>query len=804
MDNNAQIVAAPTTVNQMMDTSEDMSRENEKLCLSLLNAESESTVVSFLRHYGYWSEDSHWRAYGDKENNFGQIGSQQGQPAGAMVEKLVNSIDAVLMRECLGRGIPIEGYDAPKSVGAALEIFFGIRNGNLANIGATNRTELARNIGLVATGSKSKPNYTVFDRGEGQTPQSMPNTILSLSESNKLRIPFVQGEFNMGGSGALPFCGGEHNLQLVISRRYPKIANGDDPTSSLWGFTIVRRQDPVDGESHSIYKYLAPDDKILTFDSESLVLPHGFADATRAPRLNWGTVIKMFEYEMTGLKPLATQRLYYVISLLLPRPGLPIRFYEFRDYPGHNPESTMHGLDVRLEEDKRDNVESGFPVPYQMKVLGESMSLKIFAFKKGRDESYRRNEGLIFTINGQTHHSITKDFFSRRKVNMSYLADSILVTVDASKVSRRAREKLFMTSRDRTRRGELYTAIVRRLEQIIRNDSKLKDLRDRRRREALEDKLSDSKPLKEVLNNIIRKSPSLAALFITGKDLSNPFKPKRVGKKKEFIGKERPEYFRLFKKHRKPRLNERPVNRSRFRIQFETDAVDEYFDRDLDPGEFALYCNGTEVSDSDLNLRDGVATLNISLPADSREGDRISYFARVSDVLLYAPFENEFEILVTDADSSNSGGNGNRKSAAGEDDGNREIPDNLAMPEIIEVREGDKEWKEYGFTVHTALVVKGADDSYDFFINMDNQHLNWELKDQLAQNKEPELLQSRFKYAMVLIGMAILKEAAKDRDSYFSQEELNPEKLVANLTEMIAPVILPMIHTLGELEFDSG
>ncbi len=779
-----------------------MSRENKSLCLSLLNSESEDAVIRLLKHYGYWSDESVWRPYGDKENNFGQIGSQQGQPAGAMVEKLVNSIDAVLMRECLGRGIAVEGYDAPQSIDEALERFFDIRNGNLANIGAANRTKLARNIGLVATGSKSKPNYTVFDHGEGQTPRSMPETILSLSESNKLRIPFVQGEFNMGGSGALPFCGGEHNLQLVISRRYPKIANGNDPTSSFWGFTVVRRQDPADGESHSIYKYLAPNGEVLTFAAESLVLPHGYAEAPRAPRLEWGTVIKMFEYEMTGLKPLITQRLYYVISLLLPRPGLPVRFYEFRDYAGDHPESTMHGLHVRLEEDKRDNVESGFPVPYQMKVLGESMSLMIYAFKKGRDESYRRNEGLIFTINGQTHHTISKDFYSRRKVNMGYLDDSILVIVDASKVSKRAREKLFMTSRDRTRRGELYIAIERRLEEIIRNDSKLRELRDRRRRLALENKLSDSKPLKEVLNNIIRKSPSLAALFITGKDLSNPFKPKGVGKKEAYIGKERPEFFRLFKRHRRPRLNERPLNRHRFRIQFETDAVDNYFDRESDPGVFTLYCNDTEVSDSDLNLRDGVATLNISLPSDAVPGDSLSYFALVSDDLLVAPIENEFVVLVTQTDSSKSGGNGNRKPPAGDDEGDRETPDNMAMPQVIEVSE--QEWGKYEFSAETALAVKATgDDGYDFFINMDNRHLNWELKEWLAQNREPELLQSRFKYSMVLIGMAILKEDAKDQDSYFAAHNMIPEKVIADLTEMIAPVILPLIHTLGsELEIE--
>ena len=775
-------------------------RENKSLCHSLLYAESEEAVIKVLKHYDYWASESLWRPYGDIENNWGQIGSQQSEPAGAMVEKLVNAIDAVLMRECQARGIPVEGRDAPQSIPEALERFFGIRNGNLANIGATNRTSLARNVGLVATGRKGIPNYTVFDRGEGQTPGSMPETILSLSKSNKLRIPFVQGKFNMGGTGVLSYCGGEHNLQLVISRRFPEIADENDPTAAYWGFTIVRRQDPVRDEGHSIFTYLAPNNKILTFDSDSVTLPHGNADASRAPSLEWGTIVKTFEYEMTGLKTMITQRLYYVISLLLPRPGLPVRFYEFRKYSGHNPETTMHGLNVRLHEDKSDNLEDGFPVSHQIRVSREPMSVSIYAFKKGRDESYRRNEGIVFTLNGQTHHSISKDFFKRHKVQMSYLAGSILVLVDATKISPRAREKLFMTSRDRTRRGELYTAVERQLEEIIRNDRKLKELQDRRRRELLEDKLSDSKPLRKVLNNIIKNSPSLAALFITGKDLSNPFTPKNVGAKKEFNGKLRPEFFRLLKKYRKPRINERPINRYRFRVQFETDTVDDYFDRDVDPGIFSLHCNGSEASDYTLNLRDGVATLNISLPNSAEVNDRFYYVARVNDELLFSPIESEFDVLVTVEDKSNSGGNGNRKPPAGDDDGDREEPDNMAMPNVIEVRE--KEWDKYDIARDTALVVKGTgSDDYDFYINMDNLHLKWEMKEWLAKNKEPELLQSRFKFAMVLIGMAILKEATKDQDSYFAKNELNPEQFVADFTSMTAPVILPMIQTLGiELE----
>ncbi len=780
---------------------EGMSANNKKLCLGLLSAESEKGVIQLLKYWGYWDDVSLWGTFGDNENNWSVIGNQQSHPVTAMVEKLVNSIDAVLMRECLQRGLPLEGSAAPQSIPEALEKFFEIRNGNLANIGAANRSQLARNIGLVATGGKSNPNYTVFDRGEGQTPRSMPDTLLSLSKSNKLRIPFVQGKFNMGGTGALPYCG-KNNLQLVISRRCPEIADPDDPTASCWGFTVVRRQNPPEGARSSIFTYLAPDNEILTFNSDELRLPHRYQDVSRAPQLEWGTIIKMFEYKMTGLKSLINFRLHNAISLSLPQPGLPVRFYEFRDYKQDNPEATMAGLHVRLQDDRNENVEIGFPKFYTMQVMGESMRLALYAFKKGRDESYRKDEGIIFTINGQTHGFFSSRFFSRHNVRMSYIDDSILGIVDATNISARARENLFMNSRDRMRRGELYSAIERRLEEIIRNDAALKALREQRRREAIEGKLSDSKPLKEVLNNIIKNSPSLAALFITGKDLSNPFKPRRVGPKKdEFIGKRHPEFFRLFKKYRKPRLNERPINRRQFRVQFETDAVDDYFDREIDPGIFELRCDDSEARDYSLSLRDGVTTLNIGMPHNTKVGDRLTYFARVIDEFRFEPFVNEFEIAVTEADTSGSKGGGNRKPPAGDDDGDREKPDSMAMPEIIEVRED--EWEKYRFHKYSALDVKGSgaeDDAYVFFINLDNIYLNTELK---PQNIEPKLLQDRFKYAMVLMGMAILKEtteeASKKADTLFDENGLAPAEYVAKFTSIIAPVILPMIQTLGDL-----
>ena len=83
----------------------------------------------------------------------------------------------------------------------------------------------------------------------------------------------------------------------------------------------------------------------------------------------------------------------------------------------------------------------------------------IYAFKKGKHEKFTKDEGIVFTINGQTHGYLTKAFFNRKGVGMNYLADSILVILDCSEIDGRERENLFMNSRDRLSACPLKTEI---------------------------------------------------------------------------------------------------------------------------------------------------------------------------------------------------------------------------------------------------------------------------------------------------------------------------------------------------------
>ncbi|MBA3872445.1 MAG: hypothetical protein H0X30_25180 [Anaerolineae bacterium] len=764
---------------------------SKKLCLDLLAAETEDDIIKILKKAGYWDNSNYWRAFGDNDNNWSAIGNQQGNAAAAIVEKFVNSIDAVLMRECLLAGIYPESNQAPKSINEAIERFFHIKNGNLANINLTQRRTLSDQIGFIATGGKQTPNYIVFDRGEGQSPERMPDTLLSLSKSNKQRIHFVQGKFNMGGTGVLPFCG-KHNMELIISRRHPQITDENDKSAPFWGFTLVRREEPqyASGRRSSVFTYLAPDSMVPTFESETLEFPDT-GKGVPLPSLEWGTVIKMYEYEMTGFKSTILTAPLYNFLFLLPKPGLPIQFYEKRGYKwGERTTAVMSGVTVELEEDRLDNIEDNFPTSHQLSVKGETMTADIYAFKKKKSEKYTKSLGIVFTINGQTHGSIPPRFFSSNRINMGYIADSILVVIEASNISGRAREDLFMNSRDRLRKGDLYYEIEDAMIDLLSNHQGLKELRERRRREAIDNHLSDSKPLQEVLENILKKSPTLEKLFIRGLDIGNPLKSKSVGDtEKLFEGKRHPTFFNILPKDitKDAHLN------LRFRVQFQTDVVNDYFGRDSYPGNFSLYQDSKLTQDYILNLWNGTVTVTVKLPENVQLGQTLNYFAKVQDDTGIT-FANEFIRRVVSEIEPTTGDP--QKPPLNDGAGKRPVPEQFALPQVTEIRE--EQWEDRNFDKYSALqVIDNGDKVYDFFINMDNVYLRNELKT-APKSKMPKLMEAQFKFALVLIGIAILQN--NDEEDLDPEDNSQLEEKVFSITKSIAPIILPMIDSLGELK----
>ncbi|MBI2098523.1 MAG: hypothetical protein HYT49_02575 [Candidatus Wildermuthbacteria bacterium] len=776
--------------------------EIKKLALALIQAETEKTVVEILSKSGLWSDKKVWKEVDESSGNWSTIGNQQSAPDTALVEKIINSVDAMLMKECLSRGIEPTSQEAPKSIAEAQKEYFGIYDGKLSSIDASARSNLAENIFLVASGSKASPSYSLVDLGEGQSPERFLDTFLSLNRGNKSKIQFVQGKFGMGGTGVFRFGSPEHNLQLIVSRRNREIKNKTE--KDLWGMTIIRRIPPTGQMRSSVFTYLAPAGEILSFTSKTLpLLPNDDLDAYKKS-IEHGTFIKIYDYQMsTGrLRSDATRHLHNRLSLLMPEIALPIKVADTRFRK--SPIKTLSGLSVRLDEDKRENLEDGFPGSGEMTVQGQRMDYSIYAFKVGKRETYATEEGIIFIVNGQTHGSLPRYFFERKVVGMNYLSDSILVIVDCSRIDRRMQEDLFMNSRDRLGGGPLQSEIERKMEDIIKNHPGLRELREKRKRELVEHKLQDSKPLADVLENIIKKSPSLSSLFMQGVRIKNPFKLTGAGEQEKFKGKTFPSYFKLSKQHPSKEPKHCPINR-RFRIQYETDAENDYFKRDKDPGELTLEIDESPIEDYSLNLWNGLATLTIGIPQQSEIGNKLCFRTGVIDISRIDSFSSEFCIEVDKPQQETNGGHGKRKKPSGKDTGkDREKPIYLDIPHAYEVRRN--EWEKHKFDEKSALkVVDGGEEAgYDFYINMDNVYLQMEIKEN--SKIEPKLLEARFKYGMVLLGISLLDFDNKSKKLKGEAPEKNNDvsiyEKIAMFSRAISPTLLPMIVSLSDLEVE--
>jgi len=545
---------------------------------------------------------------------------------------------------------------------------------------------------------------------------------------------------------------------------------------------------------------LAPNNQILKFKADSLpLLPGEYPIAYERP-MEWGTLVKLYEYQMPGLKSPVYFDLYYRLSLLMPNIALPVRTIERRKgYSGHTPEVTLAGLSVRLDEDKRENVEPGFPNSSTINIKGQEMKIQIYAFKRGvKVERYKGNEGIIFTVNGQSHGFIPKTFYSRKSVGMAYIADSILIFADCSNFDRRTKEDLFMNSRDRLCSGDLKKEIESNIASLVKNHQGLRELKERRRREEIQGKIGDAKPLVEILEKVIKNSPTLSSLFIKGVEIKNPFNLDNTGIKDKFKGRKFPTYFKLKKEFPLERPKHCPLNQ-RFRIQFETDAENNYFSRDSDPGDFILYySDGTVIEDHNFNLWNGTATLTVKLPNKVRPGDIVEYHVEVNDITRIDPFTTNFYVVIEPPIKKIiSGGVGTPLKPPSDKKGSKQIcPSSLALPNIIEVEKQD--WEEYGFDKYSALMVKDAGENrYDFFINMNNIYLLTEIKGRIKA--DPELLKAQYKYGMVLLGLALIKEfEERENDGNDDQEPIVDR--IYTITKAISPMLLPMISSLSELE----
>lgn len=131
--------------------------DSKKILLDLINANDEDDVQRIIERNNILGNTKNWRPYGDNETNFNTVLNQAGRSVQALVEKPINSIDAIILKECKLRGIDPKGSSAPKSIQEAVELFFEIKNADFRDLLEKERRSLAENIQVIAEGSKKNP-----------------------------------------------------------------------------------------------------------------------------------------------------------------------------------------------------------------------------------------------------------------------------------------------------------------------------------------------------------------------------------------------------------------------------------------------------------------------------------------------------------------------------------------------------------------------------------------------------------------------------------------------------------------------
>lgn len=142
-----------------------MELDYKKLLLELYNASDADALYQLIVSYGL-DGSAYWKPYGGNFNNAGIFENQQSSPENALVEKLTNSIDAILMKGCMIRGTNPKDKTNPKvpqTINAATKMFFNVDNGKWENIVSTERNGIAQNIQIILTGDRKTPNVAIYD-----------------------------------------------------------------------------------------------------------------------------------------------------------------------------------------------------------------------------------------------------------------------------------------------------------------------------------------------------------------------------------------------------------------------------------------------------------------------------------------------------------------------------------------------------------------------------------------------------------------------------------------------------------------
>ena len=804
----------------------------KELFWKLFNANGEHEVHKIVSEEPLLNNNDNWFPYGgindEDRNNLGTFQNQQPEAVASLIEKITNSIDAILLKECKLAGIDPKSDAAPQDMAEAVSRFFNIQKGDLNEITGTERGKFARDhIQLVATGDDKKPDLLFYDNGEGQHPNNFRDTFLSIGRNNKNDIPFVQGQYNMGSTGAVTFCG-EYRYQLIASKKCDKIFNDEiknenEINENEFGYTLVRRRILNEKEReiyrNSWYEYFAINKNwIPRFDINSIDV--GISDK----EFTTGSLIKLYSYQLSrGTQTAIHARLYRRLNQQLYRPALPFWILDKR-YLKEKNSNIITGNFTIIEANRQEAIEKTIRQSQEIKELGK-FTVEVIILKIGEDSSkdstrisdYIGRKHIIYTLNGQVQGAETKA--SLTEYNLPFLKDRMLVHIDCSDMNINFRQDLFMANRYNLREGDKLNELKRQITEIIKAEKSLIELNNTFKDNLLKGGFSqkEQKLMEDIISNV-PLNKELKTLLKQGMDGIIPIKkltpPKPVPLRPPVALKRFPAIFSIKLKddsHGK-KVKSIPIDNKGI-IEFETDVDNDYFLRPQESGELIISVLGTgkgtsnggskltptkitdyfNVTKSDPN--NGLIKIILNPRDNVTVGDEIQLSARLTspgkdlEVIFYVNIQKNNSPKV---DKSNQ----------------KEEKNELNLPNMIKIIKEDGEWKvsENGESwtepkwneESVVKIIESSDDtgSIDAIaINMNSHALDKYIStEKLKSTKGLDIIKNRYTVQVFfhsLFLFSIFKKKINDfKDSEDKNISIDIVELISKIFEDYASVLL--------------
>ncbi|OGF56865.1 MAG: hypothetical protein A2Z21_08805 [Candidatus Fraserbacteria bacterium RBG_16_55_9] len=460
--------------------------DQKKLFDTLLSACTKGHVAAALDAFeAVNKERADWAPIEGKENNRGPI-DVASDPGRALVERVTNAIDAILEAEHdLHGGIP--DCRSPRE---AATTWIGIPERGLYEMSTAERQRVAGRVTITLSPGDGQAARLVDirDCGVGLTPEEMPQTILSLNESNKIRKHYLSGTYGQGGSSTFAISA----YTFIASRR---------ASERRVGFTVVKYLNlPPEEYKTGHYVYLTLEGAVPSID-----LP--------ANQFTAGTLVRHFGYDLTGYdQPVGPKSVYGLLNQVLFDPVIPIwldnQVRQYRRVIKGSRNALNGAVDEGDESRRGPSLDHNVPMFYVS--LGDfgMVGFEYWILERPTKEKKRPSAAfvnpsrpIVLTLNGQNHAELAGSIV-RTEAQLLYLSQRLVAHVDCNRLAPESKRALFASSREEARRGLVRQMIHDELVRILKSADELTRLNNEARDQGTRER--DETAIQEMRREVAR------------------------------------------------------------------------------------------------------------------------------------------------------------------------------------------------------------------------------------------------------------------------------------------------------------